>query len=335
MKILVLTDTADYVSESTLYPVVRHLAVHPDVETVYIADRAIPGNDAFFDGKVPRGLLARAATSEYKFENQAEFPVEPVPVKEIDAIALRYDLAPDELLDRVEKLWPGAFISNAPAGIMRTGSKSFLLALQPLLGDLMPAIQLCQTVENVRQFRERHPDIVLKVLNSFGGKGVVRLRASGESDLKNDQEIEDFLKDNGACLAMQYLDNPRQSDNRLIVSNGTILGALGRVAKPGDWRCNLMAGGTYEAAAPSIREIEMVKRIDPALRRMGIHYYGVDTLMDADGTRYLSELNTMNPGCAGRYDIQTGKQICKRIADDFVTNAKLAKAISDRPVAPV
>ncbi len=335
MKILVLTDTAEYVSESTLYPVVRHLAIHPDVETVYIADRTISGNEAFFNGASPRGLLARIATAEYAFENQMEFPVEPVPVKEIDAISLRYDLAPDELLQRVEKFWPEAFISNNPAGIMRTGSKSFLLALQPLLGDLMPAIQLCQTAENVRQFRERHPDIVLKVLNSFGGKGVVRLRASGESDLADDAAIEAFLNKNGACLAMEYLDSPRQSDNRLIVSNGTILGALGRVAKPGDWRCNLMAGGSYEAAATSVREIEMVKRIDPALRRLGIHFYGVDTLMDADGKRYLSELNTMNPGCARRYEITTGKQICARIAEDFVTNAKLAKSLPGRPAAPV
>lgn len=335
MNILILTNTAEYVSESTLYPLVRHLSAHASVRKVFVADKAISGNESFFNGNIkPDGLLGRVADPSYAFENQTSYPAEPVPFGDIDAISLRYDLAPDSLLHRVEKIWPKTFISNNPTGIMRTGTKSFLLSLQPFLGDLMPRVQLCQTVGNVRAFCEQSPDIVLKVLNSFGGKGVVRLRAYGESDLQNDAQIDEFLHKNGACLAMQYLDNPRQSDNRLIVSNGEVLGVLARVAKKGDWRCNLMAGGSYEFAQATDRELEMVRRVDPIMKQMGIHFYGVDTLMDAEGKRYLSELNTMNPGCARRYELTTGRQICKVIADDFIRNAHNALSSSGERISP-
>lgn len=328
MRILIVTDTADYGEEASLYPMVRALSGLPGIECVMVADRAISGNELFFSAKDAEGRLIRVrdANADFTFASQDRYPVRTITARDVDAVWLRLDLAPHEFLSYVQRLWRGRFISNRPSGIVRTASKNFLLSLQAELGDLVPRMALCQNVANVREFRAHGADIVLKVLHSFGGKGVARIRTTSETDLRGDDAIAAFLAQNGPCLAMDYLDHPAQSDNRLIVSNGSILGVLARRPAPGGWLCNLLAGGSYAATAADARELDMVRRVDPAMRRLGIHFYGVDTLMNAAGERVLSEINTMNPGCAWRYELATGIPVCRRIAEDFAANAQTARA---------
>ncbi len=333
MRILVLTDTTDYGAEATFYPLMRGLAGHDAVESVYVADRSIPDNLYFYTAN-DLGLgqvYARRADSGFRFENQKNYKPEYISIDTVDAVWMRLDLAEDRFLQYVETLFPERFISNQPAGMIRTGSKAFLLSLQPLMDDLMPRIKLCYDLDNVRDFQALCPDIVLKVLRSFGGKGVARVRSQGESDLRSDADITQFFAENGPALAMEYLDHPQQSDNRLVISNGDILGVLRRVPRPGDWRCNLMAGGSYDAGEPDAREMEIVRRVDQAMRRLGIHYYGIDTLMNARSERVLSEINTINAGGAYRYELKTGKPVCRRIAGDFVSNALHATRRPGRP----
>jgi glutathione synthase len=332
MRILVLTDTSEYGPEATLYPLMRALADRPEVYGVHVADRAIPENLHFFESQnlFIGQVYVRDADSSFSFETQKDYPVHALPLAHADAVWLRLDLASEAFLRYVEALWHDRFISNNPSGITRTATKAFLLSLEPVLGGLMPPVKLCYSLDNAKEFREQCPDMVLKVLNSFGGKGVVRYRRNGESDLNSDEDVRKFFIDNGPCLAMEYLDSTQQSDNRLIVSNGKILGALARRPKPGDWRCNLTAGGTYDTAEPAARELEIVRRADPVLRQLGIHFYGVDTLVDAKGERMLSEINTMNAGGAYRYELASGKPVCRQIAADFIANAFEAR---QRPTA--
>ncbi|MCB9988122.1 MAG: hypothetical protein H6868_02170 [Rhodospirillales bacterium] len=324
MKILVLTDTRSYGPQATLYPLLRGLCARAEVTAVYIADRAILGNEYFYEARDPGigFVYARRADSDYRFETQETYPATLIPLAGVDAVWMRLDLADELFSQYVETRFSGRFISNNPAGMVRAGTKAFLLSLQPMMEELMPPIALCYGADNVMSFRETCPDMVLKVLSSFGGQGVKRFRSHGETDLKDEADVERFLSENGPCLAMAYLDNPRQSDNRLVVLNGEILGAICRTPPPGGWICNLMAGGSCVAAEPDAREIEIVRRIDPLMRALGVHYYGVDTLLDSQNRRVLSEINTVNAGGAYRYELATGVPVCQRIADAFVDYAR-------------
>lgn len=335
MQILVLTNTVDYGVGATLYPLLRALSARHEVTRVYVADAAFSQNHGFYEGRDRdvRHVYARRVDSAVCFENQSAYAPEYVDLDGIDAVWLRLDLADELFLQYVEQRFAGRFISNSPAGVVRSGTKAFLLGLAPVMDDLMPAVKLCYSASNVARFRKACPDIVLKVLRSFGGQGVVRVRENGLSDLNGKAEIASFLKENGPCLAMAYLDNPAQSDNRICVLNGEILGVIRRVPRPGDWICNLMAGGSFEACAPDEREIEIIRRLHPVMEELGVHYYGVDTLLNAKNERVLSEINTINAGGAYRYEQRTGRPVCRMIADDFVSRAVAARSYS-LPAAP-
>lgn len=335
MQILVLTDTADYGPEATLYPLVQALSLRPDIAAVHVADRALPGNAPFYALAAPgaRTIRARRADARFGHGTQDDYPAASVALNDIDAVWLRLDLAENDFLRFVAARFAGRFISNDPHGIIRTGTKAFLPELEMLMGPLMPRIALCETAADVAAFRATCPDMVLKVVRSFGGKGVVRYRAGGETDLRDAADAARFLAENGPCLAMAYLDNPAQSDNRLVVLHGEILGVIRRTPKPGDWLCNLMAGGRFEATAPDAREYEIVRRLHGVMESLGVHYYGVDTLLDADGARVLSEVNTVNSGGAFRYESATGVPVCRRIADSFAADACHAAAGKRRACA--
>lgn len=87
---------------------------------------------------MPAGL-----TSAVCFENQSAYATEYVDLDGIDAVWLRLDLADELFLQYVEQRFAGRFISNNPAGVVRSGTKAFLLGLAPVMDDLMPAVKLC------------------------------------------------------------------------------------------------------------------------------------------------------------------------------------------------
>lgn len=327
MHILVITDTLEYGPEATLYPLLHGLCRNENVAGVYVADRIIGGCDDFFYDLDPSvtHVKVRKADTDYRYETQDNYAVESFPLAQADAIWMRLDLAGEDFLKYVQAQCADAFISNNPAGMIETGSKEFLLKLRDDLGAYMPHVTLVETAAEVMAFREQCPHMVLKVLRSYGGKGVVRFRAHGNSELNNREDVHDFLAENGPCLAMEYLENENQSDNRLVVLDGEILGVIRRLPQPGGWLCNLMAGGSFEVGDPDAREIEIVRRITPLMRAHGIHYYGVDTLLNANNERVLSELNTINSGGAYRYELKTGKPVCRRIADSFVDQLRAYK----------
>lgn len=329
INILVLTDTRDYGPAATLYPLVRGLARHPKIGRVYVADRMIEANHTFYAAQNPgiRYVYARQADDQFAHDNRFAYQPGFVRLDDIDAVWLRLDLASENFLRFVERRFAGRFISNDPEGVIRAGSKAYLLSLTGQMGDLLPPVKLCYSASNVAHFRRMYPNIVLKVLRSFGGKGVVRVREDGDSDLKSEADITAYLEDNGACLAMPYLQPPPdmgQSDNRVCVLDGRIVGVVGRVPKPGGWICNLMMGGSFVACDPDPREIEIVKKLHPRLAAMGVHYYGLDTLVNDKGERVISEINTVNAGGAYRYEQATGKPVCAEIAAHFAETAYFA-----------
>jgi glutathione synthase len=115
-------------------------------------------------------------------------------------------------------------------------------------------------------------------------------------------------------LAMKFLKNVTQGDKRTIVVNREILGAALRLPAPGGWLCNVNQGGHAILAEPDEDEHIIQEILTPMLHRKGVVIFGFDTLVDDDGRRVLSEINTLSIGGLVPLEEMSGKPVLKRAA---------------------
>ena len=97
-------------------------------------------------------------------------------------------------------------------------------------------------------------------------------------------------------LAVKYLKNVKKGDKRIVVIDGVIMGASLRLPPEDSWICNVSMGGSSNYSEVLPEEIEIVNAINPLLSAKGIVMYGVDTLVDDNNRRILSEINTTSIG---------------------------------------
>ncbi len=89
---------------------------------------------------------------------------------------------------------------------------------------------------------------------------------------------------------VQRLVPPVGEDLRIIVAGGAVVGAVSRVAAPGEWRTNISLGGTRRPVVPPAEACELALA---AAAAVGIDLVGVD-LLPVEGGYTVLELN----GCA-------------------------------------
>src|SRR5690606_35071471 len=107
-------------------------------------------------------------------------------------------------------------------------------------------------------------------------------------------------------------------DKRIVVVNGRIVGASLRKPAEGSWLCNVSLGGSSEASHPDEREKTIAARVHDALAPLGIGIFGMDTLVDDQGQRVLSEINTLSVGGVGPMERQHSLPISDYVADELI-----------------
>lgn len=88
------------------------------------------------------------------------------------------------------------------------------------------------------------------------------------------------------ALAQDFVE-PRGHDLRVLVAGGTVVGALERVARAGEWRTNISLGGAGRPAIPSPKAAALALT---AVAAVGGDLVGVD-LLPLDGGYVVLELN--------------------------------------------
>jgi glutathione synthase len=181
-------------------------------------------------------------------------------------------------------------------------------------------MKLCHTLDDVLNFAEQ-TDLVLKPLQEYGGKGLLRIQNKVVDDGDNSYDLTAYAPQlserlaEGALLAMKFLKNVNQGDKRIIVVNGEIMAASLRLPPPDSWLCNVARGGTSVPAEVTPAEIEIIQTINPHLLEAGVLIYGADTLVDDNGKRVLSEINTLSIGGFPQAEAQTGRPIVSLTID--------------------
>ena len=314
---LVLTDHRTHRDQNPLYFLIPTLLKHPHCREIAIASRGNPANKGFFEGQDSNSLEVLAVDSQFVFDERGDQFTQTgnwVDPSTFDVILMRLPRPiPNGFLAFLTHNFPKTLFINHPTGIEETSNKKFLLNFP----DLCPPMRLCYSKEAVLDFASQFP-IVLKPLEEYGGKGIVKIANNRVSQDGQEIALETFLHtqkeflEKEGYLAMKFLKNVSQGDKRILVVGGEILGGSLRLPASGSWLCNVAQGGTSVSAEIAPEEVEMIKRITPPLREKGILICGVDTLVDDTGIRVLSEINTLSVGGFSNLEEQSNRSILER-----------------------
>lgn len=318
-----LTDHRGHSKENSLYALVAKLVQQEQCAQVYVCSRGNIANDAFFLRRESIQVYASQVDSEFNFEvNGTQFldNQERVQLTDFDAILMRLPRpVSDEFLDFLSKEGSNQIIINDPQGIKKTSNKAFLLNFP----DLCPSIKLCYSIQEIQDFAVQFP-IVLKPLREYGGKGILKIEGNKltagttvHNTLDYLHEIREYIETEG-YLAMKFLKNVSEGDKRILVVDGQILAASLRLPAEGSWMCNVAQGGKSISAEVSPEEENIIKMISPRLKEEGVLIFGVDTLVDDNGNRILSEVNTLSIGGFPQAEQQTGRPILQQTIEKII-----------------
>jgi len=316
-NLLIVTDHSTHSSSNSLYELAVALTADRRNKNVWVCSRGIVENSDFFNGIPGAPINATLINSAFAFHPEGLFfnqSAVRMDRQHIDAILVRMPHPLDRIfLQSLETMVPPEKIINNPEGTIETSSKAFLLDV----AHLCPSPSLCMNLKDAIALSQKE-EIVLKPLYSYGGMGIVRL--STQYYWEGDQrypapKISTFLTDSHfPMLAMKYLPNVSFGDKRTIVVNQQVLGSALRLPAPNSWICNVAHGGHAILAQPDMEELKIERELTPLLFEKGVIMYGFDTLVDDDGLRVLSEINTLSIGGIGPMSELSGRPILKQTA---------------------
>lgn len=213
---------------------------------------------------------------------------ETVDLRDFDVVWLRQDppfdmgyITSTHLLDRVH---PDTYVVNDPFWVRNSPEKLMVLDFP----DLTPPTLITRNIADIRAFREKHGDIIVKPLYGNGGAGVFHLRPE-DPNLSSLMEVF-TLKSREPVIAQQYLPAVVKGDKRIILVDGEPIGAINRVPAQGEARSNMHVGGRPEKVGLTEREAEICAAIGPVLKEKGLIFTGIDVIGG-----WLTEINVTSP----------------------------------------
>lgn len=206
----------------------------------------------------------------------------------LDVILLRqdppFDMSYITNTHLLERIHPQTLVVNDPASVRNAPEKILVMDF----ADLMPDTLITRDEKAIREFRQKHGDIIIKPLYGNGGAGVFRL-GQGDENLSSIIELF-FGMSREPVIAQQYLRDVRQGDKRIILVDGEPVGAINRVPPEGDARSNMHVGGVAEHSELTDREREICARIAPVLKERGFIFVGIDVIGGL-----MTEINVTSP----------------------------------------
>jgi glutathione synthase len=203
----------------------------------------------------------------------------------MDVVLMRQDPPVDETYLAatylLERLAPRTLVVNEPRAVRDTAEKLSLVHFP----ELAPPTMVTSDPARLRAFREQHGDLVIKRLFGKGGEGLFFVK----HDDKNWNVIVELVGTT-PVMAQKYFDLPSK---KVVVIEGTPVGAVQIEPEPDDIRCNLDRGKTVHRVELSTEETAAVAQVARFLGERGILFGVIDLLGP-----YVIETNVTSPGIA-------------------------------------
>ncbi len=264
-----------------------------------------PDRLAMLDGKV----FASLEPLQVRDEPGDHFTLGPsrrAELSELDVILLRqdppFDLAYVTTTHLLERIQPGTLVINDPAHVRNAPEKVFVTEFT----DLMPPTLITRDLGEIKAFRAKHGDIVMKPLYGHGGGAVFRIT---RDDLNFGSLYDMFATTFREQWVVQtFLPAVKAGDKRIILVDGEFAGAVNRIPASDDLRSNMVRGGAAMATQLTERERHICERLGPALRERGLLFVGIDVIGD-----FITEINVTSPTGIRAIKTLGGPDIAKSI----------------------
>ncbi|MCX6678597.1 MAG: RimK family alpha-L-glutamate ligase [Methanothrix sp.] len=208
----------------------------------------------------------------------------------LDALLVR-DLGrrgPGDVAFRFETLQAlqekGIAIINSPQSIARAANKFATSRALQDAGIATPRTAVTTSFKEALRVLHDFKKAVSKPLFGYKGRDIDLLEDGIEADLVR---LKSIVGSQGLVYLQEFIAIETPRDIRAFVVDGKVLGAIYRLAPPGQWISNLARGG--RAAACPLTE-ELVEKAAKAASAVGTVYCGVDLLETAHGL-FVIEVN--------------------------------------------
>ena len=210
--------------------------------------------------------------------------------KDIDIIFIRTDppFDPQYLINTwiLDQLPKRIAVINKPSGIRTVNEKLWAMQFK----DLVPPSLASQNKDELFDFLKQHQTVIAKPTNSYGGQKIFKIY---DDDVNRNVTLETLTENFSQKIILQeYVEAAKNGDKRILLLNGDPLGAVLRVHAEGEHRNNFFAGGKPIHADITKRDHEIIQKLKPELRNLGLYFVGIDILGD-----YLIEVNVTSPTC--------------------------------------
>lgn len=260
-----------------------------------------------------RGCRAAVLESEPYFRLEK---TETLDLAAFDLILMRKDPPVDQtylyatqLLDIVSDRIPTI---NHPRALQKWNEKLSILNFPRWI----PETLVTSHKDEIRHFAERQDGpIVVKSLETFGGKGVWRL-------MRNHPAFEptiDGITRGGMApiMAQPYLQKVEEGEKRIFLLEDRPIGAILKIPPRGGFLTNPDLGGQITTTKLDAREKKIALEVGTFLKKEGVFFAGLDLI---DGN--LTEINITSPGLVWEWNEVDNRrheeEIAERIEKKFL-----------------
>ena len=247
-------------------------------------------------------VFRRALCSELSFKNGSNYEMPLISIQEsrshdlefFHGIHMRKDppfdmnyVASTWLLDNLSKKTK---IYNRPDAL-RNANEKLLITFFP---DSIAPLLVTSKPHKIFEFIRSQKEVVLKPLDLFGGRGVIRIASQDYDDHSLLQLLQNTMRDEQGQTSLRLVQPFNKSiaegEIRVFTAFGEPLAWCLKKPQHGEFLANTRAGATLHPMTPTQQLLERVTNIAQKLQESGIQLVGFDIIGDL-----VSEINITSP----------------------------------------